>query len=123
MLKRLRDHGRAVPPVADIAQLVEQLIRNQQVISSSLIVGSNLSTRLTGFRRWTFAVDPSRSARGHGGATISGAMNRRRVFLTVVAAAVIGAFALQPWACRQLRIDACLDSGGRWNDASGECAR
>jgi hypothetical protein len=27
-------------PTADIAQLVEQLIRNQQVISSSLIVGS-----------------------------------------------------------------------------------
>jgi hypothetical protein len=27
-------------PAADIAQLVEQLIRNQQVISSSLIAGS-----------------------------------------------------------------------------------
>ena len=27
-------------PLADVAQLVEQLIRNQQVVSSSLTVGS-----------------------------------------------------------------------------------
>jgi hypothetical protein len=30
---------------ADVAQLVEQLIRNQQVVSSSLTVGSSLSPR------------------------------------------------------------------------------
>jgi hypothetical protein len=30
----------AHPPKADVAQLVEQLIRNQQVVSSSLTVGS-----------------------------------------------------------------------------------
>jgi hypothetical protein len=37
---------------ADVAQLVEQLIRNQQVVSSSLTVGSNITIpRLrSGFR-------------------------------------------------------------------------
>jgi hypothetical protein len=29
---------------ADVAQLVEQLIRNQQVVSSSLTVGSKMSS-------------------------------------------------------------------------------
>jgi len=47
-----RDPGQTLPisarkiqskePVADVAQLVEQLIRNQQVVSSSLTVGSKL---------------------------------------------------------------------------------
>ena len=31
---------------ADVAQLVEQLIRNQQVVSSSLTVGSNISNKI-----------------------------------------------------------------------------
>ena len=33
--------------MADVAQLVEQLIRNQQVVSSSLTVGSNVINGLT----------------------------------------------------------------------------
>jgi hypothetical protein len=33
--------GAAVPPGAGVAQLVEQLIRNQQVAGSSPIAGSN----------------------------------------------------------------------------------
>ena len=32
--------------MADVAQLVEQLIRNQQVVSSSLTVGSNISKKI-----------------------------------------------------------------------------
>jgi hypothetical protein len=37
------------PERADVAQLVEQLIRNQQVIGSSPIVGSNLPYKFERF--------------------------------------------------------------------------
>jgi hypothetical protein len=36
---------------ADVAQLVEQLIRNQQVVSSSLTVGSSIFIYLFTFKR------------------------------------------------------------------------
>ncbi len=42
------DASRAFPP-AGVAQLVEQLIRNQQVIGSSPIAGSNVFNNLKGF--------------------------------------------------------------------------
>ena len=42
--------GGAPSPSADVAQLVEQLIRNQQVVSSSLTVGSTFNS--ISYRRW-----------------------------------------------------------------------
>jgi hypothetical protein len=51
----------------------------------------------------------------------------RRVVLIVLIAAAIGVIALGPRAWRrlrlELRIDACLDSGGRWDYAAGKCER
>jgi hypothetical protein len=38
-------HEDTIEEQADVAQLVEQLIRNQQVVSSSLTVGSSLQAR------------------------------------------------------------------------------
>ncbi len=37
---------------ADVAQLVEQLIRNQQVVSSSLTVGSRLKKKTGHVQKW-----------------------------------------------------------------------
>lgn len=38
-------------------------------------------------------------------------------------AALAVALALAPWVGRQVLIDRCLDSGGRWNSATLECDR
>jgi hypothetical protein len=45
----------ALPFDADVAQLVEQLIRNQQVVSSSLTVGSSFRNSSTRQRLQAFA--------------------------------------------------------------------
>jgi hypothetical protein len=43
--------GPLLSPRADVAQLVEQLIRNQQVSSSNLLVGSSSNPATAGFFR------------------------------------------------------------------------
>ena len=42
----IQSKGRTIEEQADVAQLVEQLIRNQQVVSSSLTVGSSIKRKL-----------------------------------------------------------------------------
>lgn len=49
---------------------------------------------------------------------------RRRVRLVAIMlflAATLGAVAALPWLRRQLRIDTCLDNGGRWDYAAERC--
>ncbi len=38
----------------------------------------------------------------------------------IIAALGLGLVCLR-WLCEQVAIDRCLDRGGRWNHATGEC--
>jgi hypothetical protein len=51
------------------------------------------------------------------------AMSRRRIVLWVIAVLAICVVVLRPLACRQMRIDACLDAGGRWDYDAQRCDR
>lgn len=48
-------------------------------------------------------------------------MSKRVVAYFVLFAAVIAVIAFSFWMTQQLRIDSCLDRGGRWNYKNGNC--
>jgi hypothetical protein len=50
-------------------------------------------------------------------------MSRGRLVGVFAVLLALGAAALGPVACRELKIDACLDDGGRWDYAAQRCDR
>lgn len=48
---------------------------------------------------------------------------RRALLLFFALMILVSAGIAGPWLILQLRIDKCLDSGGRWNYGTGACER